>query len=281
MTDSAVAQNFKQSWGINKPEWGLAQSPSVTHGQHVIVCNQDLVPNIQAGRILSVPGIKSITGPNTVTFDDGNTASDIDAIITCIGYDDDMGLLNEAIEMTPSANGSGPLLPNLYMNIFPPAHADSFAHISLSHLLTPQIPGRVLAGLALSQIWAGRSALPSQCEMSTWIAHHQAWLTKRMAKAGPNGFGYQEVDNGEWNYFLHGAAGTGLYEHVGWGWRAWGLWWRDRELYRAVANLPICAYTFMIFDMGKRKPWDGAREAVVGAHRELEELKSGVGKKGE
>ncbi|KAL5377267.1 hypothetical protein DPSP01_009928 [Paraphaeosphaeria sporulosa] len=273
MMDSAVAQNFKENWGANDPAWGLAQSPSMGDGQHVVVCTQDLVPNIQAGRILSVPGIKRITGGSTVEFDDGRTATDVDAIILCIGYTDDMDLVTEAIDMT-AAEGDSPALPNMYMNIFPPTYADSFAHISLTHLLGPQIPGRVLAALALPQIWANRSPLPPTSEMRTWISRHQSWLRTRIAKAGPNGNGYQEVDNGEWSRFLHDAAGTGLYEHVGWGWKAWGLWWRDRELYRAVSGLPICAFTYRLFETGKRGVWNGAREAVLEAWKDLEVLKS-------
>lgn len=272
MMDSAIAQSFKDSWGENKLDWGLAQSPSLGDGQHVVVCSQDLVPNIKAGRIRSVPGIKSITGSSSVEFDDGVVAEDVDAVILCIGYADDMDMLREAISFAPARN-SAPELPNLYMNIFPPAYADSFAHISLTHLLGPQIPGRVLATMAVPQIWAQRSPLPSVPVMTSWIATHQSWVRKRIDKAGPNGNGYQEVDNGAWSYFLHEAAGTGLYDHVGWGWKAWGLWLRDRELYRAIANMPVCAYSYRVFDLGKRRPWEGARQALIDAYEELLELK--------
>ncbi|KAF3035337.1 hypothetical protein E8E12_006453 [Didymella heteroderae] len=278
MMDSAIDQNFKDSWGENKIDWGLARSPSLGDGQHVVVCSQDLVPNIKAGRIRSVPGIKRITGSHSVEFDSGLVAKDIDAVILCIGYTDDMDILQEAIEFAPAQDG-GPALPNLYQNIFPPGYADSFAHISLTHLFGPQIPGRVLAAMAIPQIWANRSPLPSDSAMRTWISAHQAWIRKRSAKAGPNGNGYQEVDNGDWSYFLHEAAGTGLYEHVGWGWKAWSLWWNDRELYRAIANLPICAYSNMVFDMGKRRPWKGARQALIEAYAELVELQKGASKK--
>jgi dimethylaniline monooxygenase (N-oxide forming) len=278
MMDSAIAQNFKDSWGENKLDWGLAQSPSLGDGQHVVVCSQDLVPNIKSGKICSVPGIKRTTGSKSVEFDNGFIAEDIDAIVLCIGYTDDMDILHEAIDFT-SPRDDSPELPDLYMNIFPPAYADSFAHISLTHLFGPQIPGRVLAAMAIPQIWANRSPLPSVATMKSWISTHQSWIRRRMAKAGPNGNGYQEVDNGEWSYFLHEAAGTGLYEHVGWGWKAWGLWWKDRELYRAIANLPICAYSYRVFDMGKRRPWDGARQALIDAYAELVELQKGAGKK--
>lgn len=83
--DSAIAQNFKESWGVNDPAWGLAKSPSIGDGQHVVVCSTDLVPHIQSGRIHSVPGIKRIAGASSVEFDDGSVADDIDAIILCTG----------------------------------------------------------------------------------------------------------------------------------------------------------------------------------------------------
>lgn len=271
MMDTAVAQSFKDSWGDNNTEWGLAQSPSMGDGQHVVVCSQDLVPNIKSGKVRSVPGIKRITGPKSIEFDDGRVAEGVDVVILCIGYTDDMDMLEEAIEFTP-AQDDGPKLPNLYMNIFPPKYASSFAHISLTHLFGPQIPGRVLAAMAIPQIWADRSPLPSIPTMESWLSTHQSWIRKRIAKVGPNGNGYQEVDNGEWSYFLHDAAGTGLYEHVGWGWRAWRLWWNDRELYRAISSLPICAYSYRVFDMGKRMPWQGARQTILDAYKDLVEL---------
>ncbi|KAJ4299281.1 hypothetical protein N0V90_004525 [Kalmusia sp. IMI 367209] len=274
--DGAMAANFKENWGINKPEWGLADSPSITHGQHVIVCSQDLVPNIQAGKISSVPGIKRLFGPKSVELDDGRVVEDVDVIIACIGYDDDMSLLSEAVDFVP-APGDAPPFPSLYMNTFPPRYADSFAHLSLTHLNGPQIPGRELAAMAVAQIWAGNSKLPPASTMNAWISNHQDWLYKHIQKS-PNG-NRGDISNRDWSYFVHEAAGTGLYEYVGWGRKAWGLWWRDRELYTAVANLPICTYTFRLFDMGKRRVWDGARGAVIEAYAELERLKKGEDRK--
>ncbi|KAF1976852.1 FAD/NAD(P)-binding domain-containing protein [Bimuria novae-zelandiae CBS 107.79] len=244
--DSAFAQNFRAAWGPSRPEWGL-DGPSLEHGQHVVVCSMDLVPHIKSGRIHSVRGIKRIAGPRAVEFDDGSTAEDIDAIIACTGYTDDLSMLDAAISFTPAQEGV-PRLPKLYMNTFPPEHSDSFAYVSLTHLLGPQIPGRALAALALAKIWSAPSSsaspLPSKQEMNRWIEKHQQWIRGRIAVAGPNANGYQEIDNGEWSYFMHGAAQTRLYEYIGWGRKAWALWWRDRELYSAVAGMPVCAWSY-------------------------------------
>lgn len=208
--DQAVIKNFTDAWGSPCAAWGL-EGPSLKYGQHVIVCSTELVPSIKSGRVLSVPGIKRIAGPRSVEFDDGQVAEDIDSIIMCIGYDDDLSLLDAAVEFAPAEKGA-PRLPNLYMNMFPPKYHDSFAYLSLTHLLGPQIPGRELVGLALPQIWAGRSPLPAMDVMNEWIAKHQAWVRGRISNATPNGNGYQEIDNGDWSYFMHEAAGTGLYE---------------------------------------------------------------------
>lgn len=298
--DQALVKNFTDAWGAPAKEWNL-EGPSLKHGQHVVVCSTDLVPSIKSGRVSSVPGIKRIAGPRSVEFDDGQVVENIDAIIMCIGYQDDLSLLDEAIEFAPAEKGA-PRLPKLYMNMFPPKYHDSFAYLSLTHLLGPQIPGRELVGLALPQIWVGRSSLPSVEVMNEWIVKHQSWIRGRIANATPNGNGYQEVDNGDWSYFMHESAGTGLYEvcllfflqsqilekgwkwltemqYIGWGAKAWGLWWKDRELYRAVSNFPISTYTFRLFDMRKRKPYNGAREAVLEAYKDIVESQKLEGKK--
>lgn len=46
-----------------------------------------------------------------------------------------------------------------------------------------------------------------------------------------------------------------------------------------MSNLPISTYTYRLFDMGKRKPYKGAREAVIGAYRDLVDFQKLEGKK--
>jgi len=231
--DASMDSNFKENWGENKAEWGFAQSPSIRDNFHIILCNDDLIPLIKEGKVTSTYGIKRIVGPKKVQIDDGLVIDDVDAIITCTGYSDDMGMLSEALTFVDAPREAAPL-PNLYMGIFPPEHADSVAIISNVHLNAPQIPGRELAAMAVAQIWAGNSSLPSKSAMDAWVHKHQEWLRKRIARA--HNLNHGDVLSREWNYFVHDAAGTGLYDNIGWSWKAWKLWWSDPELYKALAH---------------------------------------------
>lgn len=270
LTDSVMDSNFKDNWGENKPEWGFVQSPSIGDGIHIVVCNDELIPLVKEGKVTSTQGIKRIIGPKAVEMDDGLVIDDVDAIITCIGYTDDMKMLSEALTFVDAPGEAAPL-PNLYMGIFPPEHADSVAIISNVHLNGPQIPGRELAAMAVGQIWAGNSSLPSNSAMVAWVDEHQTWLKKRIAQA--HGLHRGEVPSNQWMYFIHDAAGTGLYDNIGWTWKAWKLWWSDREFYNALAHGPATAYGHRVFETGKRPVWNKARQAVLDANAEVNGLK--------
>ncbi|RDW86006.1 hypothetical protein BP5796_04331 [Coleophoma crateriformis] len=274
--DSAMDSNFKDSWGENKAAWGFVQSPSVGDGYHIVVCNDDLIPLVKEGKVTSTKGIKRIVGPKAVELDDGSVIEDVDTIIACVGYTDDMGMLADALTFVDAPGEAAPL-PNLYMGIFPPEYADSVAVISNVHLNAPQIPGRELAAMAVAQIWAGHSSLPSKLTMDAWVDKHQDWLRKRIVRA--HGLHRGEVPSIQWNYFAHNAAGTGLYDNIGWSWKAWKLWCCDRELYNALAHGPSTAHGYRIFETGKRTAWKGARQAVLDANAEVKMLKEASAKK--
>jgi dimethylaniline monooxygenase (N-oxide forming) len=103
--DSAMDGNFKENWGENEAAWGFAQSPSIGDGFHIIVCNDELIPLIKEGKVTSTQGIKRILGPNEVEMNDGLVIDDVDAIITCTGYSDDMGMLSDALTFVDSPGG--------------------------------------------------------------------------------------------------------------------------------------------------------------------------------
>jgi dimethylaniline monooxygenase (N-oxide forming) len=274
--DSTIDGNFKENWGENKAAWGLAQSPSIGDGFHVIVCNDDLVPLIKEGKVSSTQGIKRILGPKKVEMDDGLVIDDVDSIITCTGYTDDMGMLSDALTFVDAPGKAAPL-PNLYMGIFPPEHANSVAVISNVHLNGAQIPGRELAAMAVAQIWAGNSSLPERPAMDAWVRKHQEWLGKRIARA--HGLHRGEVPSIQWMYFVHDAAGTGLYDNIGWSWKAWKLWWSDRELYNVLAHGLATSHGLRVFDTGKRSVWKGARQALLDVDSEVKRLKETAAKK--
>lgn len=71
--------------------------------------------------------------------------------------------------------------------------------------------------------------------------------------------------------WLDETAGIGLKARFGlverWTRReAWGLWWRDRELYNICLSGLTSPAIFRLFETGKRKTWEGAREEVFAAN---------------
>ena len=257
LMDSAIDDNFKGNWGENKPEWGFAQSPSIKDGVHIVVCSDDLIPLVKEGKVTSLHGIKRVVGPKAVEMSDGVVVDDVDVIITCVGYTDDMELLSEALTFVDAPGEADPL-PNLYMGIFPPDYSESIAIISNVHLNgLPQIPGRELAAMAVAQIWAGNSTLPSKPAMNAWIEKHQRWLRGRITQAPGGSRG--EVLPSQWMYFVHDMAGTGMFDHLGWSWKAWKLWLSDRKFYNALAHGPWNSYGFRVFETGKRAVWSRDR----------------------
>ncbi|KAK7972288.1 hypothetical protein PG988_006422 [Apiospora saccharicola] len=156
-----------------------------------------------------------------------------------------------------------PHLPRLYHLIFPPRWADSVAFLSC---FAPQEAAwnvAELASMAVTQIWAADTAkkntantkeqtpptlpdgyrkpatLPSVTEMNAQVdAYHNWWRGQwRQDRSMLPGF----VRGNSFNRFLHGAAGTGLYEHIDHALALgnWRLWWNDRELYTWLARGPI------------------------------------------
>lgn len=210
---------------------------------------QILIPLVKEGRITSTWGIKRITGPSAVELDDGSVINDVDAIIACVGYNSDIPMLSEVLTFVDAPGGAVPL-PNLYMGIFPPGHSDSLAIMSNVHLNGPQVPGRELTAMAVAQIWAGNSSLPSKPVMDVWVRRHQDWLWKRIAQA--HGLHRGDVLAIDWMKFVHDAAGTALYDNIGWSWSAWKLWWKDPALYKALAHGPATPHAFRLFETGKR-----------------------------
>jgi dimethylaniline monooxygenase (N-oxide forming) len=271
LLDSAAESNFKENWGENKAEWGFAPSPSIGEGFHTIMCNDDLIPLVKEGKIISTRGIKRIAGPKAVELEDGSVIDNIDAIIACIGYTSDLGMLSEAFTVVDAPGDAAPL-PNLYMGIFPPDHSDSVAIMSNVHLNGPQMPGRELTAMAVAQIWVGNSSLPSRPAMDAWVRKHQAWLWKRIERAP--GLHRGDVLAIEWMKFVHDAAGTAIYEYIGWSWKAWKLWWTDSELYKALAHGPATPHANRLFETGKRPAWEGARQAVLDVNDEAKELRN-------
>ena len=101
--------------------------------------------------------------------------------------------------------------------------------------------------------------------MNKWIDKHHAWLlsieeSNRLATGVP-GVCHLVIPRGPWTRWLNEVAGTGLYDYLGWGPRAWWFWATNRELTEMLMDRTASPHALRLFD-GRRKKWAGAEEAI-------------------
>jgi dimethylaniline monooxygenase (N-oxide forming) len=73
------------------------------------------------------------------------------------------------------------------------------------------------------------------------------------------------VRPGPWYKFLNSAAGTGVDKNLRYGWEGWKIWWQERKLSNLMMRGVMTPYMHRVFD-GRRKNWDGAREAIIASN---------------
>ncbi|KAE9573061.1 hypothetical protein CGMCC3_g10788 [Colletotrichum fructicola] len=268
LTESVIKKN-SMILGEQDPGWGFEPSPSLKLSLSVIVVNDDLFSRLREGRAESVRGVTRIVGPKSVQLDDGTIIEDVDVIVAATGYRPDFSLLAD-LSHTPAPDPKAPPLPNLYQNIFAIDYPDSLACVSYCTVGDNAASYRELQAMAIAQVWAGNSSLPSTGQMRRSTAAYQKWTWKRFrAFAGaPLGSGQQYP----WFRFVHEMAGTGMYEYLGWGWKGWQFWWQDREFYRLVAWGAYSPHIYRLFETGKRKTWPGAREAIIKVNEDRDKM---------
>lgn len=113
LMDFMVASHNKKSWGEDKNDWGYGGS-SFARGYQGIVCNDELIPLTKEGKITSTANIRRFVGPKAVELEDGRILEDVDAVIACIGYTDDVPMLSEALSFVDPPRGTTAPIPNLY-----------------------------------------------------------------------------------------------------------------------------------------------------------------------
>lgn len=197
-------------------------------------------------------------------MEDGTRLEGVDAIIACTGYDASFGICSEVVSYSEPSADTMPL-PNLYRNIFPAEHADSIAFVSYLIVMDSATLTRELASMAVAQIWAGKSSLPTREDMNRIVGEHQAWFRQKAA-AEPLPQYEGIVDPYVWTHFVDEAAGTGIYEHFGWTLKGILFTLQEPMLYLQMIWGTNSPHMYRLFDMGKRKPWAGARDAILAAN---------------
>ncbi|CAK7231354.1 hypothetical protein SEUCBS140593_007897 [Sporothrix eucalyptigena] len=284
---------------VQHPEWRLWPAPSLR--QTFPTVTDELVPALESGDIVSVPGLRRVVGPSSVELDptivgdkaastsSPTTLDDIDVIIFCTGYVNDLGmsLLEPRIHPARNTNpewlalpGSrGKPLARLYRNIFSLDYPDSLAFMGAAAFPTPAFQLYDIASMAVAQIWGtelhNTSTLPSVAEMNKHVDAQHAWILE-YARAGPV---YPQLTRQfEWLSWADEAAGTNVESNLGWGLQGWKFYLGNRRLYKLLTAGVYSPHLYRIFDSDKRKKWPGAREAIERMNQQLEEELKGKSK---
>ncbi|KAI0149573.1 FAD/NAD(P)-binding domain-containing protein [Xylariaceae sp. FL1272] len=194
-----------------------------------------------------------------------------------------------------------PSLPRLYQMLFPPRWASSVAVLSWMSALETAWCVCELAATAVSQVWAADTArkanagefhpprspsykkparLPAESEMNAAVDRYHAWW--RRGRARESAAHPSLIQPYSFYRFLHEAAGTGMYDHVGHSWslRNWILWCKDGELHKFLTKGPATAHAWRVFDTNPtgipgcgRCVWPEARRAMRDVFEEYERCK--------
>lgn len=263
LLSNKMLQKFQDAAFTVKPEWRLSPAPSIRHSVPII--SDNLIQNFASGVVTSVRPLTKVVDDHTVELDDG-TQLEVDSVIWCTGYKMDFGFMDKSVDPTRettsrwanSRGARGKPLARLYQNMFSLDHPDSLAFMGCVAFATGAFPLYDLASMALGQVWVGNSPLPSMEEMGRSVERQHEWICST-AEKGPAIPSW--VRQGEWNAWANATAGTGIAENLGWGIKGWSLWWWEREWYRMLVDGIYSPHLLRMFD-GKRKKWDGAREAI-------------------
>lgn len=260
MFHMAFTSMMKKAWGPLNPEWRFGNNYYYGTDISALIINDGLVPALREGSVISTAAAKGVTGPRTVVLADGAIVEDVDCIVACTGYTSSLTIFGDAIEYsqpTPECRD----LPRLYQNISPVDYADSLACIGYLALVDNAALCRELAGMAIAQIWAGKSPLPPRREMQLQIHRQHRWFAERSRRHPiPQLDGLVEPHS--WSQFVNDAAGTGVNKYFGWTFKGLLFSLLHPMLYMQLAWGMANPHVYRLFETGKRKAWPGAREAV-------------------
>lgn len=249
-----------------KKEWRLLPIPSIL--LRLPGSFENIMPFLEDGSLQSVHGLKRFLGPKRVELLDGTVLDDIDAVLLCTGYRADWAVGQSFMETSePKGHGyaGGPIY-RMWMNLFPPKYADSCAFLCYSAFgKSNGFSFADVTSMAVSNVFRGVEPLPSVGEMNAWIDRHQEWVASRWAM--DHSVDTSMVKQWEFQGWLHRAAGTGMENLSPLSWKGWKFWWRDRKMYKLMNDGVETAHSYRYFETGKRKTWDGAREAILHANK--------------
>lgn len=262
-----------------RPEWGFEPA------QRIPIVSDTLCDYLESGKIESVKGFKRVVGGNQVELEDG-TRLDVDVLIWCTGYKADFSMLDPRFDPTvrematptawSNAGGlNGKSVFRMYHNVFSVEKPESLAFLGC---VAFPIGGFHLfdwASMAIAQVWAGRSQLPSKAAMNAEVDERHAWLSELAASGSNTSPG--TVKPWAWTRAMDDLGGTGVNEYLGYGLRGWWFWLTNMAFSNLMMAGILTPAIYRVFD-GKRKKWDGARQAIEKINAEAAERKANAKK---
>jgi dimethylaniline monooxygenase (N-oxide forming) len=260
-----------------QPEWRM-QPVAQPISNVPPTMNDYIVPLLRAGSIQSVAGISSFEEDgHSITLTDGTKLHNIDSVIYCTGYNFDYGSLgteaNPANHPTPEwdrhpHNNSMPY-PWLYRGIFSPKYPDSLAFIGTYRGFSVSATANAdLAATALAQVWKGNYNLPSREEMERFCEKNYRWQLKLIEPCRT--VQVANPSSSEFEMWLNEAAGNGVNERLGGGWRSWKWMLFNWKLSRLLMDGIDTPFVQRLFDSPRgdkgRKKYDGALDAILKVH---------------
>ena len=251
----------EKTFGEIEPQFRLEPEPGYFGNISATLINDDLVPALRDGRAESAYGVRRAVGPRSLEMDDGTILDNVDTVIACTGYRLPFTMLESCLSFS-KPHPDVPEQPDLYQNLFDINHPESLACLNFIVSTENAASCRELAAMAIAQVWADKSPLPSQEEMKSHIEQRQSWFAQRYLNQPV--FQLEGlIDPDLWFPFVHKTAGTGLYENLGWTWAGWRFALSDPFMYRHLAYGVNSPHNVRFFETGKRKAWSGARDAII------------------
>ena len=269
--DKMVASMSAKAFPDMPKEWNFSPAPPAFI-TNPMIASDEFYGALKSGWAKPVPAVKQFTGPKSVEFTDGTSLDDIDAVVYCTGYDASAPFLKGDLNPYPETGKQGNMYRNLFLLHPDKSVRESIVFIGHGGFAWPGLSMFELQSVAVAQIWRGKSKLPPYEEMQQWHRTLLQYRKKLYAKNPYESTHYPAIlPTAEQIDWIDETTGSDLLGRFGWfSWKAWKWWWQDREFYNLCSSGVLSPAMWRLFDNGKMKAWDGAREQIKADNEAME-----------